>query len=151
MGRRRDRPAPIGRGTLTKRQIEPLGGQQRPQPLGPFDQTDAVVEGVLEAELIDRLGALDAVQIEMPQGEAGEIIILHQGETGAGNLHPMACEGLDHMARQGGFPGAEHAAEPDKITSPEQPGQPLGESSRGVEVGKFDAGGQISFSMVAHT
>ena len=40
-----------------KRYLEPPGGQQRAEPLGPFDQRDAVGEGVLDAEFPGLFGA----------------------------------------------------------------------------------------------
>ena len=53
------------------------------QAFGPFRQDDAGCQGLVEAKLA-RLGRiLDAIEIEVCDLEAAEVIALHQGEGGA--------------------------------------------------------------------
>ena len=78
--RQQPRPAPaafetdLARGRPVgeiQRDLQPVRRQQRPQPLRPFDQGDALGEGILDIELDGLLGVLQAVEVEMPDPAMG--------------------------------------------------------------------------------
>src|SRR5690242_17685924 len=78
-------------------------GQQPPQPLRPFDQHDALGQGIFPAELVDLFGRLQAIEIEMPKGAALSLIDLEQGEGRAGHdqVGIAGCRAQDGAGQRG--------------------------------------------------
>src|SRR5690242_16387901 len=75
-----------GRAPGRQAQIEAPRGERRAEPFRPFEENDAVDEGLLEAELEDLLGALQPVEVEMPDDAARRLIGLDEREGRARHL-----------------------------------------------------------------
>src|SRR5690349_18417351 len=68
-----------------QRDGEAIGGQQGAQPVCPFHQGDAVGARFLPAQLVDLLGFLEAIEVEVPEDAARRVVDLGQGEGRAGH------------------------------------------------------------------
>ena len=76
-------------------------------PLRPFDEAGGIrAQVVPDAHPFQFFRVVQAVEIEVKQGPAGECVLLHQGEGRA--LHgPLKSRGPEAAADEGGLAGAE--------------------------------------------
>src|SRR5262249_45121829 len=66
--------------------LEPPAWQERTQPLGPFDQRNAVAERLLDTELPGLLRMIQAIKVEVPDRRAIGGVHLHESEGWARHL-----------------------------------------------------------------
>src|SRR5258708_29063037 len=85
-------------------------GQEIAKPLWPFDQHDALGQGVFPAQLEDLLGRLETIEVEVPKGALRRLVNLDQGEGRAGHDQlVVAGRGAQDGAGQRGLAAAEVA------------------------------------------
>ncbi len=105
----------------------------------PFHYDNAVlVEKLGEADVDEVFAAVDAVGVEMKDGEARGLVDVEEDEGGAGDSAGVAAEGADQAADELGFAGAELAFEGDDVAGMEGGGEAGGD---GFGVG--DAAGGV--------
>jgi hypothetical protein len=124
----------VRRRPLPEHDVEPVVRQQGPGPLGPFDQPDLVRFRRREAELGDLGSVLEAIQIDMPDHQAGERVVLDQGEARARDLDRGAGARPDQSAGQFRLAAAERAAERHHVAAPQRRGEPPAERPRRAEI-----------------
>src|SRR5207302_611178 len=118
-------------------------GQQSGDALGPFDDDDSVlVEELGEADGFEIVGAVDAVGVEVEEGEAAGVVDVQEDEGGAGDGAGVAAEADEQAADELGFAGAEVAVEGDALAAGE-----IGGKFGGDGFGALDAVGLVDHSV----
>src|SRR5712671_1200595 len=90
-------------------------GQQRAEPLGPFDQRDARAERILDAELPGFLRGKQPIEVEMPYGRRITLVDLEEREGRARDLFFGIAARANEGARKGGLACAEISLEADDV------------------------------------
>ncbi len=118
-----------------QRHVQSFRWKQGAQARGPFDERDALGEGVFDIQFDRLIGLLQTIEIEMPDAPtAGLLIHLHQGECGARHIF-LADEG----ASEEGLAGAQIAGQRDDIPGPGDAGNAAGQRGRRRLVGQRQA------------
>ncbi len=123
-------------GTKLRRQregdVEAVRRQQARRAVRPFQQHDAALRQIVEAELGKFRTAGEPVEIGMHQQKARQLVILHQREGRARHLdRVVAGEVTDQRPRERGLAGAEIAGQRHQIAAVQQSGY-LSCEARGI-------------------
>jgi cysteine desulfurase/selenocysteine lyase len=141
----------VGRGALRKSHVEPVGRQQGAEAIRPFDQRDAVGEGVFNAEFQGFIRTLEAVEVEMENRDRPVLVGLEQGKGRAGDFFIATARHTDEGAGKAGFAGAEIADQGEHVTLAADAGQSCGKLSGGRFIGQVEIhGGVICLVHVGH-
>lgn len=93
---------------------KPIAGDEVGTALGPLDHEHPALGVVPQAEVVEFLDVLHAVEVDVVEGLAA-VVLVHEDERGA--VHePGAIEAAADALRQAGLSGAQVAAQKDDVT-----------------------------------
>src|SRR5262249_2379638 len=100
---------------------------------------DPFYKGVLDAKLPGLIRRVETVEVKMPDCGGPDLVDLHKGEGGTGNLF-LAAARVDKSAGKGGFAGPEIAFERDDVAPCSNRRDARGECGGGSFIGQIDDG-----------